>query len=218
MKAIRPYRRYFYTRKEDEITWETSHENKLYVTGTYVGGKEGKMIWNLVNGTDELKFVGLVRGADLETQEIPEYLFGRVFGDVYYLLGMSTYLNDLEKIPMYTLAVYNDETIGFVFAISPKEVVKVPEYGFVGLLSYTARLVEVKPKDLGTYLIMYNPEEYLIYYDELGQNLGILPTVYMTNSYSVEAENLGYSFHERLVIKVPKLAIDMSRLVNFLKL
>lgn len=218
MKAIRPLSKFFYTRKEDEITWETTQENKLYVTATYVGGNEGKVIWNLVNGTDELKLVGLVRGADLETGTVPEYLFGRAFGDVYYLLGMSTYLKDLQNIPMYTLAVYNDQTIGFVFAIPPKEVVKVPEYGFIGLKSYTARLIEVKPKKLGTYLILYNPEEYLIYYNELGQNLGVLPAVYMTSSYNVEAENLGYSFHERLVIKVPKLAIDMGRLINFLKL
>jgi len=222
MKAIRSFKYFPFSRKEDEITVEQTNENKLQVTGTYVGGQYGKMIWNLINGTNDLHYVGLIRGAELNVNgqivKIPDYLFGRAFGDVYYLLGMSTYLTNLTDIPLYTLAVYNNETIGFVFALPPKSVVHVPEYGFTGLVSYNAKLIEVNPKELGTYVIIYSPEEYLLYYEELGQNLGVLPTVYMVNSYNVEAGYTGYGFHERVILKIPKswlnFAVDLTRLLG----
>jgi len=222
MKAIRPFKYSPYTRKEDEITVEQTNEDKLRVTATYVGGQYGKIVWNLINGTNDVEFVGLVRGADLNVNgqilEIPQYLYGRAFGDVYYLLGMSTYLTNLTDVPLYTLAVYNNETIGFVFALPPKSVIHVPEYGFTGLVNYRAKLVEVKPKQLGTYVVIYSPEEYLMYYEQLGQNLGILPLVYMVHSYNVESGSIGYGFHERVILKVPQswinFAVDLTRLVG----
>jgi len=222
MKSIRPFKYFPYSRKEDEIKLEETTEGKLQVTATYVGGKEGKIVWNLINGTNSIQFVGLVRGADLSINgqlvKVPDYLFGRAFGDVYYLLGMSTYLTNLVDVPLYTLAVYNNETIGFVFALPPRTTVHVPEYGFIGLINYRAKLVEVKPKELATYVIIYSPEEYMMYYEELGQNLGILPTVYMVNTYNVESGSIGYGFHERIILKIPQswisFAVDLTRLLG----
>jgi hypothetical protein len=222
MKAIRSFKYSRYTRKEDEITVEQTNEDKLRVTATYVGGQYGKIVWHLINGTNDVEFVGLVRGADLNVNgqivRIADYLFGRAFGDVYYLLGMSTYLTNLTDVPLYTLAVYNNETIGFVFALPPKSVIHVPEYGLTGLVNYRAKLVEVKPKQLGTYVVIYSAEEYLMYYEQLWQNLGILPLVYMVHSYNVESGSIGYGFHERMILKVPQswinFAVDLTRLVG----
>ena len=60
MKAIRSFKYSPYTRKEDEITVEQTNEDKLRVTATYVGGQYGKIVWHLINGTNDVEFVGLV--------------------------------------------------------------------------------------------------------------------------------------------------------------
>ena len=181
---------------------------EVCVQGQYVGGQYGEMIWQLINVTDKTKLVGLVRGATVEGEVIPPYLFGRAFGDVYYLLGMSEFLYDVGNVPLYTLAVYNEKTIGFVFAIPPRSVLNVPEYGFVDMTSYEAKLVPVEVKDEHVYAIAYSPSEYLQYYEEIGQNLGVLPPAYVVKSYEVDANDLGFSFHERVVLEVPNQWVE----------
>ena len=175
----------------------------LCVKGNYVGGSEGEMIWKLINNTDSVQYVGLVRGATVEGVKVPEYLFGRAFGDVYYLLGMSEFIYDPNDVPLYSLAVYNGNTIGFVFRLPPKSVTQVPEYGFVNMTSYEARLVHVKLSDPKIWAIAYSPSEYLQYYSEIGEYLGVLPPAYIVKSIEVNAEDIGYSFHERITMEVP---------------
>jgi len=205
----------------------------LCVTGKYVGGQYGEMIWQLTNLSDKYRYVGLVRGATLcvdspntpsnentsntnnvgsntanttckSTITIPNYLFGRAFGDVYYLLGMSQFATSPLDISLYTLAVY-ENTIGFVFALPPHTTLNVPEYGFKNLVSYTAYLVEVELSDKPSmYAVIYSPTEYLTYYDELGQYLGALPPAYIVNSITAYTKvYIGASFNERIVLRIP---------------
>jgi len=187
---------------------ETLEKCKLCVEGEYVGGQYGEMIWVMHNSTNKTQYAGLIRGATVQGEQIPEYLFGRAFGDVYYLLGMSEFIYTTENIPLYSLAVYNGNTIGFVFAIPPMSVLKVPEYGFIDMTSYKARLVTVNFEGLKTWAIAYSPSEYLQYYAELGQNLGILPPAYIVQSLEAKAVDIGYSFHERVIMEIPKQWID----------
>ena len=205
----------------------------LCITGKYVGGQYGEMIWQLTNTSDKYRYVGLVRGATLcvdgsnentsvgsntgsvggntpntqcqSTITIPDYLFGRAFGDVYYLLGMSQFATSPSDISLYTLAVY-ENTIGFVFALPPRSTLNVPEYGFKNLVSYNAYLVEVELSDKPSmYAVIYSPTEYLAYYDEIGEYLGALPPAYIVNSITAYAKAyIGASFNERIVLRVPE--------------
>lgn len=210
----------------NNVTTETCpNGEELCVTMQYVGGQYGEVIWKMINLTDKVQYVGLVRGAILQNASVPEYLFGRAFGDVYYLLGASEFIYDTNEIPLYSLAVYNGNTIGFVFQIPPKSVLNVPEYGFIGLQSYTARLVEVKFEPPRVWAIAYSPSEYLEYYSEAGVNYGALPPAYIVKSVLAKASNLGYSFHERIVLEIPnqwveegiKLGQEFENFISLLK-
>jgi len=196
----------------------------LSVSYTYNGGQYGEIIWHLENGTDQQKLVGLVRGATLNVngneEIIPPYLFGRAFGDVYFLLGASQFLNDLSSIPLYTLAVYNNDTIGFVFSIPPHSTLNVPEYGFIGLQSVTANLVPVKVASSSPHMFIsiYDYGEVLQYYLESGNNYGFLPDPYAFTSYIVEAQNIGVSFHERVILPIPQKWINFAdEIINLFK-
>jgi len=233
---------------------ELTQNEGLCITGKYVGGQYSEIIWQLTNTSDKYRYVGLVRGAtlcvgDSSTQNsqgasntgsassntsntqcqstivIPDYLFGRAFGDVYYLLGMSQFATSSSDISLYTLAVY-ENTIGFVFALPPRSTLNVPEYGFKNLVSYNAYLVEVELSDKPSmYAIIYSPTEYLTYYAELGQYLGALPPAYIVNSLTAYPKaHIGASFNERIVLRVPdqwlteagKLGSEVERILKLL--
>ena len=203
LKQVKPFS-YSNTVGSSGQTKEYCPNNEpMCVKGDYVGGSEGEMVWKLINNTDQTRFVGLVRGATVEGETIPSYLFGRAFGDVYYLLGMSEFIYDPNDIPLYSLAVYNGNTIGFVFRLPKKSITEVPEYGFVDMTSYTAKLVDVKLTEPKIWSVAYSPSEYLQYYNEIGEYLGALSPVYIVKSVGAEASDLGYSFHERIVLEVP---------------
>ncbi|AZI75917.1 hypothetical protein SBRV1_gp28 [Sulfolobales Beppu rod-shaped virus 1] len=206
----------FHFRLEKKPYLQQSSQEELTVKYKYIGGQYGEVDWILNNGTSQNQLVGLVRGAILNINNqkytIPEYLFGRAFGDVYFLLGASQYLTDLKNIPLYTLAVYNKKTIGFVFQIPPKTSLVVPEYGFNGLQSISAYLVPVKisSEKPEMFISIYDYAEVLQYYSEAGQNYGFLPDPYAFNSYVVSADNLGYEFHERTILPIPNEWINLA--------
>lgn len=206
----------------------TEHCSSLCVAATYNGGSEGEIIWRLTNGTDAVKYVALVRGATLQINgqevSIPAYLFGRAFPEVYFNEGMSVFgTKDSSFANLYTLAVYNDETIGFVFALPPQTTVSVPEYGFINLVKYDAKLVPVELGEDKLFVDIYNYSEVIEYESEIGQNLGYLPDPIAFKSMVVTAprSELGYSFHERVLLPIPyqwlETADTVARAIEKLK-
>jgi len=127
------------------LLWQNDEFAVYYIYDLYAG----EVQWILVNKTYEKKYVSLLRGAVLEIQgqnyAIPMYIFGEAYADVYFANGLSSYINDLNNVPLYSLAILKSPSgqsiVGFVFALPPKGVLIVPEYGFVGLKSLEAQLL-----------------------------------------------------------------------------
>jgi len=216
---------FLHVRKDAKVKVEAAASGctGLCVSMTYVGGQYGEVIWNLTNSTDQTQYVGLVRGATLNINgqdvQIPEYLFGRAFAEVYFNVGLSQFgieANDFAN--PYTLAVYNDNTIGFVFQLNPNTTIHVPEYGFTNLVSYTARLVPVKLGSVKLFLDFYDYAEVIHYENQSGVNLGYLPDPIAFKSMVVEAppNELGYSFGERVLFSIPEVLLNPVSYVDSL--
>ncbi|CAH69431.1 hypothetical protein [Deltalipothrixvirus pozzuoliense] len=208
------------------------NDNELSVKGNYIGGEYGEMIWNIINTTNVTQYVALVRGATIKLQDssssqevtIPDYLFGRAFAEVYFNLGISQFGDDATAFETpYTLAVYNGDTIGFVFAVKPYTVIHVPEYGFTNLVSYTARLLPVKLGGINTYIDFYDYSEVVQYQSQTGYNINYMPDPIVFSSIQVKADAnlLGYGFHERLLLPIPtqwlNIANDVATALEKLK-
>ena len=209
----------FHMRKSSKIyvDSETGNCSDTCVTMKYVGGSEGEVIWNLINATKQVQYVALVRGATIKYNgnnvEIPPYLFGRAFGEVYFNVGLSTFGDDDNAFETpYTLAVYNDNTIGFVFAIPPSSAIHVPEYGFVDLVSYNAYLLPVKLTTAKLFADIYDYSEVIQYESQTGINLGYLPDPIAFKSIVADApqDKLGYSFHERILLPIPEQWLETA--------
>ena len=202
--------------------------DSLCVTMQYIGGSEGEVIWQLTNATDKEKLVALVRGATLNINgqniEIPEYLFGRAFAEVYFNLGISDFgsSEDAFSTP-YTLAVYNGNTVGFVFLIKPKTTIHIPEYGFTNLVSYKAYLLPVTLTHEKLFIDIYDYTEVIQYESQTGINLGYVPDPIAFKSVVAEAptDKLGYSFDERTLLPIPtqwlNTADEVANFINKIK-
>ena len=176
----------------------------VMVYGAYNREKD-EVVWHLVNNTDETKYVGLVRGATLGGEEVPEYLFGDAFADVYYLTNMARFTVGKEMSGTYNLAVYNGEKIGFVFKIPAKKTIEVPEYGFVDMTDYKAYTVEVEFTGVNLFMDIYNYDEVIAYEDESGISGLVLPDPYgFVSAIVTTKEKLGYDFHMRELIPIFK--------------
>ena len=87
------------------LLWENDSFAVYYIYDIYAS----EVQWVLVNKTYDTKYVSLLRGAVLEIQgqtySIPEYIFGNAFADVYFANDLSSYISNLNDIPLYSLAV-----------------------------------------------------------------------------------------------------------------
>jgi len=216
---------FLHVRKGSKIRVEAAASGctGLCVTMNYIGGQYGEVIWNLTNATDQTQYVGLVRGATLningQNVQIPEYLFGRAFAEVYFNVGLSKFGVEPDDFATpYTLAVYNGNTIGFVFKLDPNTTIHVPEYGFTNLVSYTARLVPVKLDSVKLFLDFYDYSEVIQYENQSGVNLGYLPDPIAFKSMVVEAppNELGYSFGERVLFSIPEVLLNPASYLDSL--
>ncbi len=132
------------------LLWQNDSFAVYYVYDIYAS----EVQWVLVNKTYDTKYVSLLRGAVLEIQgqtyAIPKYIFGNAFADVYFANGLSSYINNLNDVPLYSLAVLKDSSgksiVGFVFVLPPKGVIIVPEYGFVGCNLLRLNFLKLNPR------------------------------------------------------------------------
>jgi len=190
-----------------EFLWENDKFAVYYIYDIYDHGVQ----WILVNKTYDKKYVSLLRGAVLykqgQTYAIPKYVFGNAFAEVYFGNSLSTYINNLNDVPLYSLAVLNSPSgqsiVGFVFALPPKGIVIVPEYGFVGLKSLEAELLEVIPDNSNLYVILYDYAEVLEYEGQTGIPVRSPPDPYAIFSYQFKIDDIGNVMTPRTIIEIP---------------
>jgi hypothetical protein len=154
------------------LLWENDKFAVYYIYDIY----SGEVQWVLVNKTYEKKYVSLLRGAVMEnhgqTYVAPKYIFGNAYADVYFANHLSYYINNLDDVNIYALGILKapsgQTAVGFVFALPPKGMVIAPEYGFIGLKSLEAEILEVVPENLNMYLIFYDYNEVVSYENASG--------------------------------------------------
>jgi len=204
------------------LLWQNNKFAVYYVYDIY----SSEVQWILVNKTHDNKYVSLLRGAVLEIQgqtySIPKYIFGNAFADVYFANSLSSYVSNLNEIPLYSLAILKDisgqSMVGFVFALPPKGVIIVPEYGFVGLKSLEAELLEVNPENLNLYAIIYDYAEIIEYEQETGVQVQSPPDPYAVFSYQFKIDNIGSIMTQRVIIEIPQSDVNIvNTLINDVK-
>lgn len=172
---------------------------------------QGEVNWILVNKLNQTKYVSLLRGAELiynnNAITVPTYIFGNAFADVYFANSLSTYISDLNNVPLYSLAVLKDSSgksiVGFVFPLPPNGVVSVPEYGFMNLQKLTGQLLEVYPENLNLYAIIYDYAEVIEYEQEAGVVVKSPPDPYAVFSYQFSVPTMGTVVTPRIIIEIP---------------
>ncbi|AAL27775.1 hypothetical protein SIFV0066 [Sulfolobus islandicus filamentous virus] len=197
-----------------KLLWE-SNELALYYT---YNATQGEVDWILVNRTSDKKYVSLLRGAELiynnNVVTVPSYVFGNAFADVYFANGLSNYINDLNNIPLYSLAVLRDSSgkniVGFVFSLPPNSMIEVPEYGFVNLQKIWGQLLEVYPGNLNLYVIIYDYNEIIEYEQESGVNVQSPPDPYAVFSYQFSISELGAIMTPRVIIEIPQSDVNFA--------
>jgi len=204
------------------LLWENDKFAVYYIYDLYAS----EVQWILVNKTYEKKYVSLLRGAVLEIQgqtyAIPKYIFGEAYADVYFGNGLSSYINDLNNVPLYSLAILKASSgqsiVGFVFALPPKGVLIVPEYGFVGLQSLEAELLEVKPENLNLYVIIYDYAEIIEYEQESCMQVQAPPDPYAVFSYQFKIDNIGTIMTPRVILEIPESDVNIiTTIINDIK-
>jgi len=204
------------------LLWQNDKFAVYYIYDLY----SGEVQWVLVNKTYEKKYVSLLRGAVLEIQgqnyAIPMYIFGEAYADVYFANGLSSYINDLNNVPLYSLAILKSPSgqsiVGFVFVLPPKGVLIVPEYGFVGLQSLEAELLEVEPENLNLYAIIYDYAEIIEYEQESCTQVQAPPDPYAVFSYQFKIDNIGTIMTPRVILEIPESDVNIiTTIINDIK-
>jgi len=194
--------------------WE-SNELALYYT---YDANQGEITWIMVNKTNQVMYACLLRGATLNingrTVTVPNYLFGDAFAEVYFANGLSSYINSLQDVQLYSLAIVNDGNkmqVAFVFQLPPNGVVQVPEYGFVGLQSVQGNLVTATPGKDNLYAIIYDYMEILEYENEAGVSVTAPPDPYAVFSYSFNVIEMGYPITRRVIFEIPEEDVNTAK-------
>jgi len=219
LKNIRPLAQ---VPNDAQLLYQDS-EVALYYTYDYY---QGQVTWIMVNKTDTTLYVSLLRGASLningQNATVPSYVFGNAFAEVYFANGLSSYINDLNNIPLYSLAVLKSPSgqtiVGFVFALPPNSVVSAPEYGFIGLQSLNGQLLEVTPENDNLYAIIYDFVEIMEYEQEAGVQVQAPPDPYAVYSYQFSISDIGTIVTPRVIFKVPQSDVNViTGLINDIK-
>jgi len=192
---------------------------------------QGRIDWIMQNLTDKVQYVTLLRGATLEingqTGTVPNYLFGDAFAEVYFANGLSSFVTDLNNIPLYSLAFVSTDgnpsstQIAFVFQLPPKGTVVAPEYGFVNLKQVTGELVPVTSENASDFIVIYDYAEIIEYEQEAGVKVSAPLDPYVVYSYMFKTDKLGYSITPRAIMSISKedtnIVSDIIGLFNKLK-
>jgi len=197
------------------LLWQN---DKLALYYTY-DQSQGRVDWIMQNKTGSPVLVSLLRGGILSENgqmfTIPEYLFGNAFAEVYFANDLSTFITNLQNIPLYSLAIvrnkYYDRTIAFVFQIPANSVIIAPEYGFRGLQSLFGELLEVTPVNQNLFGIVYDFAEIIEYEYESGIYVNYPPDPYIVQSFEFLIDKLGEIITPRLILEIPETDINVIK-------
>jgi len=194
---------------------------------------QGKVDWIMQNKTNSPILVSLLRGGILSENNqmytIPNYLFGNAFAEVYFANELSSFITNLQNIPLYSLAIvrdkYYDRTIAFVFQIPANSVIIAPEYGFTGLQSLFGELLEVTPINQNLFTIVYDFAEIIEYEYQSGTLVNYPPDPYIVQSFEFLIDKLGEIMTPRLILEIPEtdintvksLVSDIQKIIDRLK-
>jgi hypothetical protein len=198
-----------------QLLWQN---DKLALYYNY-DSTQGRVDWIMQNNTNSSILVSLLRGAELninnQTYTIPNYLFGNAFAEVYFANGLSTFITDLNNIPLYSLAIVknksNYRTIAFIFQIPSNSVIIAPEYGFNGLQSINGQLLEATATSENLYVIAYDFAEIIEYQLQTGINVNYPPDPYIIQSYEFEIDMIGDVVTSRLIFEIPEISVNSTK-------
>ena len=183
-------RKYLLVKPEVSNAQQLSNNNGLVLK--YQLCPCGEVIWIMENTTNQDQYVILLRGATFQQGEVPQYIFGDAFAEIYYANGLSQFITSLDNIPLYSLAIIqygNNYYIGFVFYLKANSTLYVPEYGFNNVQSLTGQLIPVQPQGNNLFVIVYDYSEKFYYEQESGVNVNMPPDPYAVQSYLFTAIN-----------------------------
>jgi len=189
------------------LLWENDKFAVYYIYDNY----SGEVQWILVNKTYEKKYVSLLRGAVMknhgQTYVAPKYILGNAYADVYFGSHMSYYISNLDEVNIHALGILKtpsgQTTVGAVFMLPPKGMVIAPEYGFIGLQSLEAEILEVIPENLNMYIIYYDYNEVVSYENASGVRVQAPPDPYAVFSYQFKIDNVGTIMTHRFILEIP---------------
>jgi len=228
-ESVKQIRTYKSVLPNANLLWQN---DKLALYYTY-DSTQGQVNWIMQNKTNSSILVFLLRGAELningQTYTIPDYLFGNAFAEIYFANDLSSFITDLNNIPLYSLAIVNNNngvrTIAFVFQIPANSVIIAPEYGFNGLQNIDGQLLEVTSINQNLFGIVYDFSEIIEYKYQTGINVNYPPEPYIVQSYQFLIDDLGQIMTQRLILEIPEsdintvksLVTDIQKIIGKLK-
>jgi len=157
--------------------------------------KEGMVDWFIENKTNEDKYVVLYRGGLFDDANIPFYILGSEFAEIYFARGESTFIQDLGKLRWQNLAVLDDGSrlqIGAVFYLPARGIIQIPELGYKNLKDIDGEVIEVKCVDADLYAVFYDYSEVIDYKTRYGHEVSPPYDPYAVASLRFSISTIGY--------------------------
>ncbi|WHA35230.1 hypothetical protein SSRV2_ORF55 [Saccharolobus shibatae rod virus 2] len=192
-----------YVKAGNYVFSDTTSSGQATLSYEYVGGSEGEVRWIIDNPTSSNLYASILRGATLQGYQVPDYLFGDAYAEVYLANGLSSFVKNLNSIPVYSLALV-DGQVAFVFLVPPGKRLVVPEYGFIGLQEMTYELVPLTVQGIGWFLVFYDPFEIINYDMQLGTLVKPYFDPYVTKTYTFYGGKIGYPVTTRKIFTIKK--------------
>ena len=170
--------------------------------------KDGMIDWFIENKTNEDKYVVLYRGGLFKDANIPLYILGSEFAEIYFAKCESSFTHDLANLRLQTLAVLDDGShmqIGAVFYLPAGSVIEIPEFGYKSLKDLIGEVFEVKPRGIDLYAVFYDYTEIYEYRIKYGHEVFPPHDPYVVSSLKFLINNIGWMPTYRYIVPVDSL-------------
>ena len=157
--------------------------------------KDAMVDWFIENRTNEDKYVSLYRGAVLKDVNIPFYILGSEFAEVYFIRNESSFVSSLADLRSHALAILDDGTrlqIGAVFYLPARGVIRVTEFGYKDLRQLDGEVFEVKVMNADLFIVFYDYAEVTDYESKYGHEIFPPHDPYAISSLRFSISTIGY--------------------------
>ena len=178
---------------------------------------EGMVDWFIENKTNEDKYVTLYRGGLFKDANIPLYIIGSEFAEVYFAKGESSFAQCLANLRLQTLAVLDDGSnlqIGVVFYLPARSVIQIPEFGYKNLEDIIGEVFEVKSMGTDLYAVFYDYTEINEYRAKYGHDVFPPHDPYVVESLRFSIKEIGYRSTNRYIVPVRELVHGKDNVVT----